>query len=299
MREENKHPTTKHVNSISLVRVKEEKDVENNKAVNESVLEPDKSDAEVLPEEINKVIKTEDEPVISIKESVKTPSSQNLGYYIKHKINEKLIEGLMEIQRFNDSLSTTRAGIAKDVLVDVAGYVYLVKFMILDIKEDEKRPFILGTPFFTTAKAVIKFDKGTITLRSGKSKMSFYRIHKPLCRIEKGITNDIKLIAPTMTVNKLVLEWEEKIKLHREKKMKLDRWRSKIFNNERPASIKEECETLIELRAENFSRKTKVNFSQCMETASGFAPDGIAPPNRLYLMRRSLEVPRKFPDDDS
>ncbi|GJR80364.1 zinc finger, CCHC-type containing protein [Tanacetum coccineum] len=31
-------------------------------------------------------------------------------------------------------------GIAKDVLVEVAGYVYPMDFMILDIKEDEKRP---------------------------------------------------------------------------------------------------------------------------------------------------------------
>ncbi|GJW69160.1 hypothetical protein Tco_0123584 [Tanacetum coccineum] len=63
-------------------------------------------------------------------------------------------------------------GIAEDVLVDVAGYVYPVDFVILDIKEDEKRPFILGTPFLITAKAVIKFNKDTITLRSGKSKAS-------------------------------------------------------------------------------------------------------------------------------
>ncbi|GJW63190.1 MAK10-like protein [Tanacetum coccineum] len=59
-------------------------------------------------------------------------------------------------------------GIVEDVLVDVAGYVYPVDFVILDIREDEKRPFILGTPFLTTAKAVIKFDKGTITLNLEK-----------------------------------------------------------------------------------------------------------------------------------
>ncbi|GKE43591.1 reverse transcriptase domain-containing protein, partial [Tanacetum coccineum] len=105
-------------------------------------------------------------------------------------------------------------GIAEDVLVDVVGYVYPVDFMILDIREDEKRPFILGTPFLTTAKVVTKFDKGTITLRSGKSKLSFHRIPEPNCRIEKGIKNDIEPIALTMTVNRLVLEWEEKIKLH-------------------------------------------------------------------------------------
>ncbi|GKB80210.1 zinc finger, CCHC-type containing protein [Tanacetum coccineum] len=59
-------------------------------------------------------------------------------------------------------------GIAEDVLVEVAEYVYPVDFVILDIKENEKRPFILGTPFLTTAKAIIRFDKGTITLSSKK-----------------------------------------------------------------------------------------------------------------------------------
>ncbi|GKE53109.1 MAK10-like protein [Tanacetum coccineum] len=67
-------------------------------------------------------------------------------------------------------------GIAEDVLVEVVEHVYPVDFVILDIKESDKRPFILLTPFLTTAKAVIKFDKGTKTLRSGKNKISFNRI---------------------------------------------------------------------------------------------------------------------------
>ncbi|GKE11329.1 reverse transcriptase domain-containing protein [Tanacetum coccineum] len=96
-------------------------------------------------------------------------------------------------------------GIAEDVLVDVAGYVYLMDFMILDIKEDERRPFILGTPFLTTAKAVIKFDKGTITLKSRKNKISFHGIPEPHRIIGKGIKNDIEPIAPMMTVNRLYL----------------------------------------------------------------------------------------------
>nr|GEW07873.1 hypothetical protein [Tanacetum cinerariifolium] len=178
-------------------------------------------------------------------------------------------------------------GIADDVLVDVVGYVYPVDFMILDIKEDEnmsfilgtpfltkakvvikfdkgtitlrsgkskisfhripesldikeneKSPFILGTSFLTTAKPVIKFDKGTITLRSGKSKISFHRIPGSFCKDEKGIKNDIEPIAPTMTVNRLVLEWEEKIKLHQEKKMEFGRWMNKNFKKERPAPVK-------------------------------------------------------------
>ncbi|GKA38208.1 hypothetical protein Tco_0730759 [Tanacetum coccineum] len=66
-------------------------------------------------------------------------------------------------------------------------------------------------------------------------------IPEPHSRIEKGIKNHIEPIAPTMAVNKLVPEWEKKIKLHQDKEMKFDQWRKKIFNNERPASMKEEC----------------------------------------------------------
>ncbi|GJZ63238.1 hypothetical protein Tco_0619659 [Tanacetum coccineum] len=79
------------------------------------------------------------------------------------------------------------------------------------------------------AKAAIKFDKGAITLRSRKSKISFHKIPDSPYMTEKGVKNDIKPIAPTMTVNRLVLEWEEKIKLHLEREMEFNQWRSKNF----------------------------------------------------------------------
>ncbi|GJW92478.1 hypothetical protein Tco_0170031 [Tanacetum coccineum] len=105
-------------------------------------------------------------------EAVEAPSSQSVEYYLKHMINEKLIEGLVDNHR------------------------------------------------------------------SGKSKISFNRKPESLCKDEKGVKNDIKPIAPTMTVNRLVLEWEEKIKLHQEKEMEFDRWRNKNFKNERHAPVK-------------------------------------------------------------
>ncbi|GKE53643.1 zinc finger, CCHC-type containing protein [Tanacetum coccineum] len=216
-----------------------------------------------------------------IEETTEAPSSQPVEYYLKHRINAKLIEGLVGNHRLNDTLSGTRVGKlkgktynlspkepvyeailrkkitrkydiggnfkipcnivvlkymnalvdqgsdvnvmplstyikltdkrpvetdtrlslashsyiyplgkAEDILVEVAEHVYPIDFMILDIKEDEKRPFILGTTFLTTAKAIIKFDKGTINLRSGKSKTSFHRIPESLYKIEKGVKND-------------------------------------------------------------------------------------------------------------
>ncbi|GKE30965.1 MAK10-like protein [Tanacetum coccineum] len=205
--------------------------------------------------------KTKNKPIKKAEkeEAVEAPNSQPVEYYLKHKINEKLIEGLVDNHWFNDSILGTRItkkediggkfeircnigglkhmnalvhqgsdvnvmpfstymkltderpaetdirlslvshsyiyplGIAEDILVEVAEHVYPIDFIILDIKENEKRPFISGTPFLTTAKAVIKFDKGTITLRSGKSKISFHRIPESLCKDEKGIKNDIRL----------------------------------------------------------------------------------------------------------
>nr|GEX65922.1 hypothetical protein [Tanacetum cinerariifolium] len=160
-------------------------------------------------------------------EMTKAPNSQPVEYYLKHKINGKIIEGLVDNHRFNNSLSRARVRKIKGRTYNFLprGPVYepiLRKkrtrkedikgnFKIPYIKEDKKRPFILGTSFLTTAKAMIKFDKGTIVLRSGKSKISFHRIHESLCKGEKGIKNDIEPIAPIMTINRLVLEWEEKI----------------------------------------------------------------------------------------
>ncbi|GJX12509.1 hypothetical protein Tco_0204267, partial [Tanacetum coccineum] len=70
------------------------------------------------------------------------------------------------------------------------------------------------------------------------SKISFHRIPESLCKDDKGIKNDIEPIAPTMTVNRLVFKWEEKIKLHQEKEIEFDRWRNKNFKNERSAPVK-------------------------------------------------------------
>ncbi|GKF06504.1 zinc finger, CCHC-type containing protein, partial [Tanacetum coccineum] len=264
-------------------------------------------------------------------EAVEASGSQPVAYYLKHKINEKLIKGLVKNNRFNNSLSRTRVEkkkgkaykvlprgpiydsnikkkitrkedsggnfeipctigdlkhmnalvdqgsdvnvmpystymrltderpaktdirltlvghsyiyplvIAKDVLVEADEHVFPIDYMILDIKENKKRPFILGTPFLSTAKATIKFDTGTITLRSGKGKVSFHRISDSSCITNKGVKNDIEPIAPIMIVNRIVLEWEERIKLDLEKEMKFNQWRSNNFKNKQPAPIKVE-----------------------------------------------------------
>ncbi|GJT52309.1 MAK10-like protein [Tanacetum coccineum] len=59
----------------------------------------------------------------------------------------------------------------EDVLEEVAGFVYPMDFVILDIKEDDYMPLILGTPFLITTRTEIKCDKGSMTLKAGKFKV--------------------------------------------------------------------------------------------------------------------------------
>ncbi|GJU85488.1 reverse transcriptase domain-containing protein [Tanacetum coccineum] len=249
IREEAKSLITKSINSISLVREEEEKNDIYNVATGDDSKETDRPDMEVLVKEIetkneakngakNKPIKKLEKEKV-----VEAPSSRHVEYYLNHRINEKLIDGLVDKNRFNDSLSGARVGkkkgktynvlargpvyeailkrkitkkediggnfeipcsigglkhmdalvdqrsdvnvmpystymkltddrpaetdiklslashsytyplgIAEDVLVETVKHVYPMDFMILDIKEDEKRPFILGTSFLTKAK---------------------------------------------------------------------------------------------------------------------------------------------------
>ncbi|GJW28517.1 hypothetical protein Tco_0045392 [Tanacetum coccineum] len=123
IREEARHPITKSVNSISVIREEGEKDVVNNRAIIESIVEPSRSEEEEPPKKAyvtNKVERrADDEPTKSVRENVtkngvedaaRASSSHTLGYYLKHRINEKLIEGLVDNQKFNNSLSGVRVG---------------------------------------------------------------------------------------------------------------------------------------------------------------------------------------------
>nr|GEU51476.1 microtubule-associated protein RP/EB family member 1C-like [Tanacetum cinerariifolium] len=264
IREEAKFLVTNNLNSISLT--KEEEGGSDRTMMTPGIAEkPTKTKTKMTVMEVEeknevksaaKIIKTSKND-----KAVEAPGSQPIAYYLKHKIIEKLIKGLVNNNRFNNSRSRTQAGkkkgkeykvlpggsaydailkkmiakkedirgnfkipcsignlkrvsalvdqgsevnvmpystymrltdekpaetdlklllashsyiyplgIVEDVLVEIAEHVYLVYFVILDIRENENRPFILGTPFLITAKASIKFDTGTITLKSGKHK---------------------------------------------------------------------------------------------------------------------------------
>ncbi|GKE38345.1 hypothetical protein Tco_1461750 [Tanacetum coccineum] len=281
IREEAKSPVTKNVKSISLAREEEERNDNDDMAADGGI---NRIHTEMPVKEVEKEIEaengTKNKPIkrAEREETAKASSSQPLGYYLKYRINEKLIEGIVDNHRFNDSLLGIRKKDNKEgghwrkfeipcnigglkrmnALVDQGSDVNAMPLSTY-MKLTDERPaetdirlsiashsyiYPLGIAedvlVDVVGYAMIKFDKGTITLRSGKSKISFHRIPEPFCKVEKGIKNDVEHISSTMTVNKLVLEWEERIRLHQEKEMEFDQWRSTNFNNKHPALIKVE-----------------------------------------------------------
>ncbi|GKE64658.1 MAK10-like protein [Tanacetum coccineum] len=146
--------------------------------------------------------------------------------------DEKLVETDIRLSPASQ-LHIYPLGIDEDVLVEVDDFVYPVDFVILDIKEDRRKPFIPGTPFLTTARAEIKFDKGTITLKSGKSKVNFHKWLELLCKFEEREEYKIDTL---IIVNERIFEWEERTKLHHEKELEFNQWRNKMYNNKNSIS---------------------------------------------------------------
>ncbi|GKE97084.1 hypothetical protein Tco_1581939, partial [Tanacetum coccineum] len=87
--------------------------------------ENDEPDMEVSVKEVETKNGAEsgakNKPIKKLKkeEVVEAPSSWPVEYYLKHRINEKIIEGLVDNNRFNDSLSGARARKKKEKTYNV------------------------------------------------------------------------------------------------------------------------------------------------------------------------------------
>nr|GEV75595.1 hypothetical protein [Tanacetum cinerariifolium] len=76
--------------------------------------------------------------------------------------------------------------IAKNVLVGIGKFVFLIDFIILDMPEDVKVPLILERLFLSTAYAKIDVLKRKITLRVGDEKIIFKSV-KPASSLIKRV----------------------------------------------------------------------------------------------------------------
>nr|GEX20124.1 hypothetical protein [Tanacetum cinerariifolium] len=114
IREEANFPVTKNINSISLVNEEEERSEKTEDTLRNTV-KSTVTATEIPVKEAERNNETKNKPIKKAenKEVEEVLSSRPVEYYLKHKINEKLIEGLVDNNRFKDSLSRARIGKVK------------------------------------------------------------------------------------------------------------------------------------------------------------------------------------------
>ncbi|GKF24704.1 hypothetical protein Tco_0077026, partial [Tanacetum coccineum] len=106
IREEAKSPVTKNVNSISLARGEEEMNDDNDVATGDNIEKHTGTKMRIPFKEAEKETKaengTKNNPIKRAdgKETTEASSTQLVGYYLKHRINEKLIKGLIDNHRY-------------------------------------------------------------------------------------------------------------------------------------------------------------------------------------------------------
>ncbi|GKC09758.1 reverse transcriptase domain-containing protein [Tanacetum coccineum] len=64
-------------------------------------------------------------------------------------------------------------GFAKNMLVQVGKFVFLVDFVILQMEEDDRVPLILGRPFLHTADGIIRVKNKELNLGIGEDRATF------------------------------------------------------------------------------------------------------------------------------
>ncbi|GJS38240.1 putative ribonuclease H-like domain-containing protein [Tanacetum coccineum] len=185
VREEVSKPATKYVNAISLVRMKNDKGKEGDEIINKNVMGP----IELVEKEEALDDVVDNEPDGSKKDgrggNFVIPCSIGRLKFMNALADQGSDVNIMPLSIYNKLTSEKPVGtnirlslanhsyiyplgIVEDILIDVAGFMYLVDFVILDIKEDEYMPLILGTPFLTTTRAKIKFDKRSMAPKAGR-----------------------------------------------------------------------------------------------------------------------------------
>ncbi|GKB55581.1 reverse transcriptase domain-containing protein [Tanacetum coccineum] len=65
------------------------------------------------------------------------------------------------------------ADLAENMLIEVGKFTFPVDFVILEIKEDNKVPFILGRPFLCNVDVVIQVKQKQLNLGVGTERMTF------------------------------------------------------------------------------------------------------------------------------
>src|SRR3954469_10731206 len=86
---------------------------------------------------------------------------------------DKLIPADISLQMVDKS-TTVPIGICEDVRVEVANFLILTDFVVLDMPEDGSMSIILGRPFLNTTGAIIDYNKGKVTFNVNDKEHTVY-----------------------------------------------------------------------------------------------------------------------------
>ncbi|XP_023761616.1 uncharacterized protein LOC111910055 [Lactuca sativa] len=78
----------------------------------------------------------------------------------------------MKIRMANQSITHPR-GIVKDLVVKLGKIIFPVDFVVLDMKEDDGLPIILGRPFLSTTRALVDIHDSKPTLQVEDKEITF------------------------------------------------------------------------------------------------------------------------------
>ncbi|GJR10116.1 reverse transcriptase domain-containing protein [Tanacetum coccineum] len=95
-------------------------------------------------------------------------------YSLYAKLSLKTLKPTKMSIRLYDKSFQQPIGIAKNMLVEVGKFTFLVDFVILEMEEDSKVPLILGRPLLHTANAVIRVKQKLLNLGVGTERMTFH-----------------------------------------------------------------------------------------------------------------------------
>ncbi|GKC32677.1 hypothetical protein Tco_1039971 [Tanacetum coccineum] len=93
-----------------LTTREEERNNDNDVATGDNIKKPTRTETGMPVNEVENGVKNEPIRKSKKEEMTEAPSSQPVEYYLKHRINKKLINGLVDNHKFNDSLSGVRVG---------------------------------------------------------------------------------------------------------------------------------------------------------------------------------------------
>ena len=86
----------------------------------------------------------------------------------------------------------------EDEMIKVGKFIFLMDFVVMNIKEDKQVPLLLGRPFLATREALIDVKKGELILRIGYEEVHF-NLNQSMkqLEIEKAGCKNVEKVVPS------------------------------------------------------------------------------------------------------